>query len=116
MKVKQLIAIMILMFIPLFMMGCGGSKEETQDNLLVLPDLTDMSREEIVEVMENLDIEYYFGFSAVPCYKESDYDKFVEYGSGLEIGDTVDKSKQLYILTTPLHIVKKDISLLKLCP
>ena len=59
-------------------------------------------------------LDFYFSFSAVPCYDDSYYDKFVSYGGGLAIGDIVSNDKTLYVLTTPLHLTKSDISHVKL--
>lgn len=109
MKLRKLLIAIILIILPFIFISCTKTKEE-ESSLIALPDLTDMSRVEIEAKMKEVGLEFYFGFSAVPCYNDSYYDKFVEYSGGLEIGDLVEKDKVLTILTTPLHFTKIDTS------
>ena len=114
MKRKISLLIMILIYIPLLFISCTTTDNQNQSTLVTLPDLTDMSRAEIEEVMKDYNIDYFFQFAQVPCYDESDYDKFVEYSNGYVAGDIVDNKKIIYIRTTPLHLTINNLDKVKL--
>lgn len=104
MKRKISLLIMILIYIPLLFISCTTTDNQNQSTLVTLPDLTDMSRTEIEEVMKDYDIDYFFQFAQVPCYDESDYDKFVEYSNGYVAGDIVDNKKNNIYKNNPTSL------------
>lgn len=108
MKNKIVKIIMILLLVPLFLISCTPQVEE-KPKYITLPDLTNLSRAEIDEIMEDLYIQYFYQFAQIPCYKEDDYDKFVEYSNGYKHGDLVETSKIIYIKTTPLHLTINNL-------
>ena len=108
MKRKLTIILIMILFVPLFLISCTTNTEE-KSKLISLPDLTNMSRTEIDEVMKEYDIEYFYQFSQIKCYDDSYYDKFVEYGGGYVAGDLVESDKILYIKTTPLHLTVNNL-------
>lgn len=110
-KIKCLIMILALMFI-FTLVSCDN--QTTTSEKVTLPDLTDMTRAEIKETLDRLNINYVFRFSDVPCYDESYYDKFVEYGKGYQPGKQVDKDEYIDVKTTPLRLDFDYLDQLKL--
>lgn len=101
-KIKYFVSmIMLLCFI--FLTSCVDTPENKNEKV-ILPDLTGMSREQITEKLNELEINFVFQFSQIPCYDDSYYDKFVEYGSGYQAGREIDKTQLIRVKTTPLHL------------
>lgn len=98
-KIKCLLLIIMMVLVSSFV-GCTSTKEKE----LVLPDLTNMTRAQIAECLDKEGINYQFKFSDVPCYNDSYYDKFVEYGNGYYVGKTIEKDEIITVKTTPLHL------------
>lgn len=71
---------------------------------LVLPDLTGMTREQIIEKMADYDITYSFYFEKQVIESDNELDQFVRYGNGYNIGDLYPKDKHLSIYTTVLPL------------
>lgn len=86
----------------LFFQGCVNLPVE--DKEYILPNLTNMSREEISTVLDEMGIRYSFKFSQIVCYNDSQRDKFVNYGSGLEAGMTIKAEQFIYVYTTVLPL------------
>ncbi len=108
-KIKSFIVILLVLFLlPLF--GC----EQVTEEKVILPDLTGMTRTEISKNLDNLGIKYSFQFSNIPCYDDTYYDKFVEYGSGYTAGKEISKEKFITVYTTPLHLDLSNLDKLKL--
>ncbi|MDD3122762.1 MAG: thermonuclease family protein [Candidatus Izemoplasmatales bacterium] len=101
----------VFLFVSLFftvfflLVGCVQTTTTTGDPNIALPDLTGMSREQITASLENLDltVKYYFDLSST-FDSDSDYDKFVMYGSDLVAGDMVLKGSEVKVYTTPLTL------------
>lgn len=106
-----------LLILALFMLfGIFGCKETTStttqttteittDSMVSLPDLTGANRETITSTLENLGltVKYYIDVSIV-YESESEYDKFVRYGSGMVTGTEVAIGTEVRVYTTPLNI------------
>ncbi|MFA5007126.1 MAG: thermonuclease family protein [Candidatus Izemoplasmatales bacterium] len=77
----------------------------TTDELVTVPDLTGMSRADITSTLTalGLTVRYYFDVSVV-YDDESDYDKFVKFGSGIVTGSLVAPGTEIRVYTTPLHL------------
>ena len=77
----------------------------TEDTNVYLPDLTGYSREQIKTTLEALGLTVKFYFDVSVVYESEDqYDKFVQYGSDLEAGDSVAQGAEVRVYTTPLNI------------
>jgi micrococcal nuclease len=77
-------------------------------NVVNMPDLTGMSRAQIESTLTDLGltVRWYFDNSVV-YQNESEYDKFVKYGLGLEPGSIVEIGTEVRVYTTPLHLEVK---------
>ncbi len=112
MKKKSLFLITLLISLFTLFVGCS---EKEEDEYIILPDLSNMSREEIENVMTKYELDYYFMFDEEKiCYIEGDYDQFVKYGSNYKIGDKVNKNNSIVIYTTPLHLNINNLDRAKL--
>lgn len=77
----------------------------TEDLNVTLPDLTGFSRAEIESALEDLNLTVKFYFDNSIIYESDDeYDKFVQFGSGLSAGDVVLKETEIRVYTTPLNL------------
>ena len=91
------------------MSGCMEPVDGT-----ILPDLTGMSRSEIIKEMEKYDFKYSFKFADKIIEDLSMLDMFVSYPDGYVAGDIYPKNKHLYIYTTVLpleHKFSKDLKI-----
>lgn len=95
---------LLLTFVTLIFITLSTSCTTSTSDKITLPNLEYMTREEISEKLDALNITYFFKFSDTICYNEGDYDCFVKYNSGLQAGDTISKSDQIYVYTTPLRL------------
>lgn len=105
MNMKKIITLIFsLLMIISFSSFAGCVTNENETKTIILPDLTNKSREEIKEIFDDLKVKYIFQFASKICLTENDYDKFVSYGSELNIGDEVSTDTTIRIRTTPLHL------------
>ncbi len=106
MKKKLYLLLITLIFVfTSFTASCTTTKSDK----IILPDLEYMSREEISEELDKLNITYFFKFANVICNMEGDYDCFVKYNSGLKAGDEISKDDQIYVYTTPLRLTINNL-------
>lgn len=77
---------------------------EIPENSIKLPNLRNMSRSEMTEVLDQLDITYAFRFSNKIINSEDELDKFVSYGNNYKIGQYYPKDKSLFVYTTVLPL------------
>ena len=77
----------------------------TNTNQIKLPKLDGLTREEIKEKLDGLDLEYVFYFDN-SVYHE-DKNLFIRYGNGLTGGSFVDKGTFIRIYTTQLELTYK---------
>ncbi|MBU1144511.1 MAG: thermonuclease family protein [Firmicutes bacterium] len=103
---KKISKIIFAAFILVFLGGCQTTTTTTTEDLNVaLPDLTGLSRTEIADSLENLDLIVNFRFDVSVIYESDDeYDKFVQYGSDRIAGDIVAKGTEISVYTTPLNL------------
>lgn len=105
MNMKKIITLIFsLLMIISFSSFAGCVTNENETKTIILPDLTNKSREEIKEIFDDLKVKYIFQFASKICLTEDDYDKFVSYGSELNVGDEVSTDTTIRIKTTPLHL------------
>lgn len=100
---------LLLTFITLVFTILSTSCTTSSSEKIILPNLDYMTREEISEKLDALNITYFFKFSDKICYNEGDYDCFVNYNSGLKAGDEISKDYQLYVYTTPLRLTINNL-------
>lgn len=97
----------VFTFLFTFLILLGGCVKTTttEDPNVTLPDLTGMSRDQISASLESLGltVKYYFDVSHT-FDSDSEYDKFVMYGSDLVSGDSVLKGSEVKVYTTPLNL------------
>ncbi len=76
--------------------------------LVQLPDLTGENRENITSTLTDLGLEVSFYFDVSIIYDEdSDYDKFIKYGSLKVAGDFVEIGSSVKVYTSPLNLTVK---------
>lgn len=92
--------VIILITLLLFISSCY----EIPENSIKFPNLTNMSRSEISEVLDKYDITYAFRFSNKIINDESELDKFVSYVDGYKAGQYYPKDKSLFVYTTVLQL------------
>ena len=95
---------LLLILAGLLFLQCCTNNTDNNSKMVELPDLTGLSREQISLKLDELKISYAFKFEKIVCNTQNDYDKFVRYESGLDIGSSVSTDKLVYIYTTPLHL------------
>lgn len=95
---------LLLILAGLLFLQCCANNTDNNSKMVELPDLTGLSREQISLKLDELKISYAFKFEKIVCNTQNDYDKFVRYESGLDIGSSVSTDKLVYIYTTPLHL------------
>ena len=74
-------------------------------NQIKLPKLDGLTRAEITEKLDGLEIEYVFYFDNSQYYEDKDL--FIRYGNGQTGGSYVDKGTFIRIYTTPLELTFK---------
>lgn len=100
MKIIKKYIFIILLALLTFMTSCY----EIPENSIKLPNLAGMSREQISEVLDKLDITYAFRFSDTVIKTESELDMFVSYGGNYKAGQYYPKDKSLFVYTTVLPL------------
>lgn len=96
----------------LLLVGCTtGVVDSTK---LILPDLTGMTREQIIEKLADYDITYSFYFEKQAIESDNELNQFVRYGNGYQIGDAHPKDKHLSIYTTVLPLTSTLSSTLEM--
>ncbi len=96
---KKVLLLNIIIWL-LLITGCQTT------NTKVLPDLKNLSREEIKEVLDKENIEYFFKFEKTIITNEGQLDKFVRYGNNLKAGDKLKNGKSITVYTTVLNLSK----------
>lgn len=76
----------------------------TTNNNVMLPDLAGESQATITDILEDLGLEVVFSIDVSRIYEENEYDKFIKYGSNLQIGDPVELGSLVRVFTSPLHL------------
>lgn len=103
-KFKFFIFISLLLILGLFFTtGCESNNNE----MVELPSLEGMTREQIKYTLESLDIRYYFVFRRTNITSDTQYDRFVAY-SKYQAGDKVNKNIEVCVLTTELPLTYKN--------
>lgn len=107
--IKRLKVFSALLIIITFILciGCTEPSNHETDKTpkeVELPNLTGLSRQNIAKELDKLNIKYSFKFASVVCNNQYDYDKFVKYENGLEVGSKIKTDEVIYIYTTPLHL------------
>ena len=70
---------------------------ELESGQVRLPDLEGLSRAQITRKLDRLRINYMFKVKPIVYHDESQFDKFIEYGSGLKAGDYIDRSYFMHL-------------------
>lgn len=111
---KKLSHLFIVALFIIILGGCQTTTTTTVDPNATLPDLTNLSREEITTSLENLGltVKYYIDLSQI-YDSEDDYDKFVRYGSDLVAGNQVPLGTEVRVYTTPLKLSIKYLYMLE---
>ena len=94
---KKLFSLLLITII-VFLSGCN-QKEETNESVISLPDITGLTRTEIENVFDDFGVEiifYEFGDAT-----EVNSFIFIEYGQFLSIGDEFNKDDYLPVITYP---------------
>lgn len=110
---KKFLTFFVTLIFCIFLTSCEFPNKDNVTSVR-LPDLTGMTRSEIEEKMDSLNLRFSFGFKHIEYYGSSMYDQFVEYGNGFEAGDRVDINTFLYIFTTALPLPSENIVDLKM--
>ena len=97
-KFKKIFILLIVFFLTIL------SRCELESGQVRLPDLEGLSRAQITRKLDRLRINYMFKVKPMVYHDESQFDKFIEYGSGLKAGDYIDRSYFLYVFTTALPL------------
>lgn len=109
----------IIICLTLFLLsGCHTTKTTTKstaiptEKLISLPALYNLSREEIKNKLDELNIEYVFGFDQSRYYGPNKYDRFVKYQNH-NTYDLVKENQTVRIITSPLELPDIDVEELK---
>lgn len=92
---KKIIPILSILFLSLIIIGCTP----TESTKVILPDLTGLNKEQVIDLLEPLDIEYTFE-DVIDNTKTRN--RFIEYKGDFEIGDEVEKGTSV-IITFAIH-------------
>lgn len=92
------IIFLILIIATIFLSSCGKT-DELDENMIILPDITGLTRDQIETVFNDLDVEIFFIDKGEATVSNSFV--FIEYGQYLSIGDEFDKDDFLPIITYP---------------
>ncbi len=87
---KKIISILSILWLSLLIVGCTP-KESTK---VILPDLTGLNKEQVIEVLEPLEITYTFE-DVIDNTKTRN--RFIEYKGDLNIGDEVERGTAVVI-------------------
>lgn len=71
---------------------------------VILPDLTNLGRDEIKALLDRLKINYEFKFDYTSVTKAEDRNKFTRYSNPYEAGMEIERTKFIYVYTTVLDI------------
>ncbi len=92
-------------FILLFTLLLTSCQVEVGENQLRLPNLNGKTRVQIEQILENYELDYIFYIEQDSTIKQ--YDKFIRYGNGYQVGTVVEKGTFIRIYTTPLNLTYK---------
>lgn len=116
MMMKKKISFLFLLLILFFISGCNSTTTInttiTIDDYVALPDLIGMNRDEIKETLDQIGIEYVFGFDQTKYYGPNGYNVFASY-QNRSIGDKVKKGNTIRVYTSPLELPSIDKTALK---
>lgn len=102
MRFRKILCVLILFII--ILSGCELEGE------VKLPDLEGMNRAQITRKLDRFHLNYAFKIKPQVYYNDSEFDKFVEYGSGLKAGDIISRDYYLYVYTTALPLTVNRLS------
>lgn len=102
MKFKKTFSCLILFL--LILTGCELEAEVS------LPNLEGMNRVQITRKLDRLHLNYSFKVKPRAYANDSEFDQFVEYGSGLVAGDIINRDYYLYVYTTALPLKINKLS------
>lgn len=102
-KFIKITLLLVTMIIAIFISSCEYTPVVNHP-IVTLPDLTDLSRKEISEVMGEAKIDYIFKFKYTIIHNDSELDKFICYEGTYKSGDSFDTNKQIYVYTTVLPL------------
>lgn len=94
---KKILVIMIFVSLLFIVTSCENTSN-------VLPNLEGMSRAQISEKLDKLNIQYDFFFSSDIIRSDEDLDKFCYYGSNLKAGDHFEPGQYIRVYTTVLPL------------
>lgn len=100
----RIFSLSLVLALLLFLQCCTNNIDKNNPKMVELPNLTGLSRKQISLKLDELKVYYAFKFDSIVCNTQNDYDKFVRYESGLDIGSSVSTDTLIYVYTTPLHL------------
>ena len=92
---KKIISILSILWLSFLIIGCTPTESST----VILPDLTGLNKEQVIEVLEPLDINYTFE-DVIDNTKTRN--RFIEYKGDYHIGDEVEKGTSV-VITFAIH-------------
>lgn len=104
MRLLRNISRLLVLFVLLFVTSCDFASTDAR-----LPNLEGMSREQITNKLDRLNIKYFFRFESREYHNSSEFDKFIRYGNDLKAGDIVPNGSTVYVYTTALNLPTSDI-------
>ena len=87
---KKLFLPFLFIFSLFILVSCGKT-----EGIITLPDLQDKNKSEIEDILDNLDINYYF---EEELNNDIDENYFIRYGNNLEAGDEVTSVQEIEIV------------------
>ena len=102
----------LILFLLIFCFGCVQGQPDANpdnENMVALPNLEGMSREQIANKLDKLGLKYTFITESKKYHSDNELDKFIKYGKNFEKYDRVEVGSHLYIYTTALPLPKEDI-------
>lgn len=103
---RRLLILIVLFACSFLLISC----EDNSGDYVVLPNLDHMSRAEIANKMESLDVIVRYHFVNRIYHNEDEYDQFAYYGDDFKSGKRVAKGSTIHIYTTALHLPTEDVA------
>lgn len=104
---KKQLKLLNIIIIVLLLLTCSSCQQVVGENQFRLPNLANMTREQIDETLSQYDLKYVYYFEQKIIKSELEYDQFVRYGNGKKSGDVLDNGSFIRIYTTPLRLTYK---------
>ncbi len=110
---KKITLIILAVFLAVGITACNktttttttSSETTTSDSVVALPNLTGANRETITSTLEGLGLTVKYFFDLTTTFtSDSQYDKFVKYGTDLVAGSQVQIGTEVRVYTTPLNL------------